>query len=127
LTRHWRLVLASVLGGLLAGVWLGARLERAAIRRAHRGVPSPERMVKMLRRELGLRDDQASAVRKILESRRAAFAAIRRDEQSSMAALRVEIDKDLSPLLDDAQKTKLAELRARWEKHAKEPDPPLAR
>lgn len=127
MTRAWRLVLPAVLGGLLLGVWIGSRSERAAIRRMRREGPRPERVLKMLRRELKLRDDQADAVRKILESKRPAFQAIRRDEQAGMAALRAEIDRDISPLLDDAQNRKRDELRKRWEKRAKESNPPDAR
>ena len=81
----------------------------------------------MLRRELKLRDDQAAAIRTILESKRPAFQAIRGEQQAGMAALRAEIDKDISPLLDDAQKLKRDALRARWEKRMKESSPPDAR
>jgi hypothetical protein len=126
LTRAWRLVLPAVLGGLLAGVWIGARCERAAGRRMRREGPRPERVMKMLRHELKLRDDQAEAVRKILETKRPAFLSVRREEEARMAALRAEIDKDIAPLLDDAQKLKQAELRARWEKREKESSPPVA-
>lgn len=127
MTRAWRLVLPAVLGGLLLGVWIGSRFERAAIRRMRREGPNPERVLKMFRRELKLSDDQGEAVRKILESKRPAFLAIRRDEQAAMAALRVEIDKDISPLLDDVQKLKRGELRARWYKRAKQSSPHDAR
>lgn len=89
--------------------------------------PRPERVLKMLRRELQLRPDQAEAVSKILESKRPAFKAVRRDEQAAMAALRANIDKDISPLLDDAQKLRRDELRKRWEKRAQESNPPDAR
>lgn len=127
MTRAWRLVLPAVLGGLLAGVWIGARFERAAARRMRREGPNPEHVLKMLRRELKLRPDQTEAVRKILESKRPAFQSVRRDGEARMAALRAEIDKDISPLLDDAQKVKRDELRARWEKRQNEPAPPDAR
>ncbi len=127
MTRAWRIVLPAVLGGLLIGVWIGSRCERAAERRMHRAGPRPERVLKMLRRELKLRDDQTAAIRTILESKRPAFQAIRRDEQAAMASLRADIDKDISPLLDDAQKLKRDELRVRWEKRMKEPSPPDAR
>ncbi|MDD5303631.1 MAG: hypothetical protein PHS14_11050 [Elusimicrobia bacterium] len=123
MSRAWRLVLPAVLGGMLAGVWIGSRFERAAERRMRREGPNPERVLKMLRHELKLRDDQAEAVRKILESKRPAFQAIRREGEARMFALRAEIDDDISPLLDDAQKTKRDELRARWEKHRNEPGP----
>lgn len=126
MTRAWRLVLPAVLGGLLAGVWLGARLERSAARRMRREGPRPERIVKMLRRELGLRDDQTQALRVLLAAKRPAFQAIRRDEEARMAALRAEIDKDLSPLLDDGQRKRLDDMRARWEKRPPPPPPPDA-
>ena len=122
MSRAWRLVLPAVLGGLLAGVWIGSRCERAAIRRMRREGPRPERVVKMLTRGLKLRPDQTEAVRGILEAKRPAFEAIRRNEEAGMAALRAEIDKDISPLLDDAQKKRSGELRARWEKRGKAPD-----
>ncbi len=127
MSRAWRLVLPAVLGGLLAGVWIGARCERAADRRMRREGPRPERVLKMLRRQLKLRDDQSDQVRKILEAKGPAFQAIRRDEQTRMAALRAEIDGDIAPLLDDAQKVRQGELRARWEKRAKDASPPDAR
>ena len=120
MTRAWRLVLPAVLGGLLAGAWIGSRCERSAARRMRREGPRPERVLKMLRRELKLRDDQSAAILAILESKRSAFLAVHRDEEARMAALRAEIDKDILPLLDDAQKAKSAELRARWEKRQKE-------
>lgn len=105
---------------MLAGVWIGARFERAAVRRMRREGPSPERVLKMLRHELRLRGDQAESVRKILEAKRPAFLAIRRDEEARMAALRAEIDGDITPLLDDAQKMKKDEMNARWQKHMKD-------
>lgn len=125
--RHWRVVLIAVLGGLLAGIWIGSRLERAAAHRMRRQGPKPERVVKMLRRELDLRPDQVQALRALLTAKKSAFQAIRRDEQSRMAALRAEIDRDLAPFLDDAQKKKMEELRARWQKPPMEPGPPDAR
>jgi len=127
LIRHWRGLLIAVLAGLLAGVWLGARLERAAAHRMRRQGPRPERVVKMLRRELDLRPDQVQALRALLTAKKPAFQAIRRDEESRMAALRAEIDRDLAPFLDDAQKKKMEELRARWQKPPMEPGPPDAR
>lgn len=126
MTRAWRLVLPAVLGGLLAGVWLGARLERSAARRMRREGPRPEHIVKMLRRELRLRDDQAQALRVLLAAKRPAFQAIRREQEARMAGLRAEIDKDLSPLLDDDQRKRLDEMRVRWEKRPPDPAPPDA-
>lgn len=127
MSRYWRLVVPAVLGGLLLGVWIGSRCERAAMRRMRREGPNPERVLKMLRREIGLRADQADSVRKVLEAKKPEFAALRRDEIARMNALRDSIDKDISPLLDDAQKTKLAALRARWDKRDTEHGPPDAR
>lgn len=127
MTRAWRLVLPAVLGGMLAGAWLGARCERAAGRRLRREGPRPERMVKMFKRELKLRDDQTESIRRILEAKRPAFQAVRREEAARMAALRVEIDKEIAPLLDDGQKTELDALRARWQKRARERDAAGAR
>jgi hypothetical protein len=111
---------------MLAGVWIGARCERAASRRMRREGPKPERVLKMFRRELKLRDDQAAPIREILDAKRPQFQAIRREQDSRMGALRAEIDKEIAPLLDEAQRAKLAELRARWEKRAKEAGPPVA-
>lgn len=125
--RHWRVVLIAVLGGLLAGVWLGSRLERYAGRRMRREGPRPERVVKMLRRELKLRPDQTQALRALLAAKRPAFQAIRREEEARMAALRAEIDRDLAPFLDEEQKRRMEELRARWQKRPQEPPPPDAR
>lgn len=127
MTRAWRLILPAILGGMLAGVWIGARCERAASRRMRKEGPKPERVLKMFRRELKLREDQVSPIRTILDAKGPQFQAIRRDEEARMAALRAEIDKEISPVLDEAQKIKLAELRARWEKRAKESSPPVAR
>lgn len=127
MTRHWRLVLPALLVGLLAGVWLGSRLERSAARRMRREGPRPERVLKMLRRELALRPEQTGAVRAILEAKRPAFAAIRRDQEAAMAALRAEIDREILPLLDEAQRAKLESLRARWQNRPPEPGPPDAR
>ena len=117
MTRAWRLVLPALLGGLLLGVWIGARCERAASRRMRREGPTPERVLKMFRRELKLRDDQAAPILAILKAKDPAFQALRRDQDTRMTALRAEIDKDVSPLLDEAQRHKLDELRARWQKH----------
>ncbi|MEK7234503.1 MAG: hypothetical protein AAB268_11850 [Elusimicrobiota bacterium] len=116
MSHTWRLVIPAVLGGLLAGVWIGARCERAVGRRVRREGPRPERMLEMLRHELRLRDDQSEAVRRILESKRPAFHGIHRNAEARMAALRDEIDRDISVLLDDEQKRKSGELRVRWEK-----------
>ncbi len=127
MSRFWRLILPALLGGLLAGVWIGARCERSAARRMRREGPKPERVLKMLRHELKLRDDQTEKIRLILEAKRPTFLAIRREEESRMTALRAEIDKDVAPLLDDAQRKKQEELRARWEKRVKETPPPDAK
>lgn len=125
--RAWRFVLPAVLVGLLAGVWTGARLERSAARRMRREGPRPARVVKMLSRELGLRPDQTQALRALLTAKRPAFQAIRREEEARMAALRAEIDRDLTPFLDEGQKKKLEALRARWQKPPHGPPPPDAR
>lgn len=127
MNRTWRLILPAVLGGLLAGVWLGARCERAASRRMRREGPKPEYVLKMFRRHLNLRSDQVEPVQKILESKRPQFQAVRREEVARMSVLRTEIDKEITPLLDAAQKSKLSELRARWEKRMMESSPPDAR
>lgn len=124
MSRAWRLVLPAVLGGLLAGVWIGARLERSAGRRMRREGPRPERVVKMFRRELQLRPDQTQALRALLAAKKPAFQAIRREEESRMAALRAEIDRDLAPFLDEAQKKKMEEMRARWQRRMPGPPPP---
>lgn len=126
MSRYWRLVVPAVLGGLLLGVWIGSRCERAAMRRMRREGPNPEHVLKMLRREIGLRPEQTESVRKVLEAKKPEFAALRRDEIARMNALRDSIDKDISPLLDDGQKAKLAALRARWDKRDKDPGPPDA-
>ena len=127
MTRNWRFILPAVLGGLLAGVWIGSRCERASYRRMRHEGPQPERVLKLLTRKLDLRDDQTGKIRVILEAKRPAFQAVHREERARMAALRVEIDRDITPVLDDAQKKKLVELRARWEKRAQESSPPVAR
>lgn len=117
-----------MLGGLLAGVWIGSRCERAAGRRMRREGPRPERVMKMLRRELSLTSTQMPQVRAILDAKRPKFQAVRKQEQAAMAALRLEIDKEVEPLLDDSQKKKQVELRARWEKRAaQESNPPVAK
>lgn len=121
--RAWRIVLPAVLAGLLAGVWAGARLERSASRRMRREGPRPARVVKMLTRELDLRPDQTQALRALLAAKRPAFQAIRREEEARMAALRAEIDRDLTPFLDEAQKKKLDALRVRWQKPPHGPPP----
>ncbi|MBI5246886.1 MAG: hypothetical protein HY923_06865 [Elusimicrobia bacterium] len=118
--KHWRIVLPAVLGGLLLGVWLGARCERTVQRRLRREGPRPERVLKMLNRKLDLRPDQSVAIGKVLEAKRPAFDAVRREERERMKALRDGIDKDVSPILDESQKKKLVELRARWEKRENE-------
>lgn len=127
MSRHWRLVLPAVLAGLLAGVWIGSRCERAAGRRMRREGPRTERVMKMIRRELKLTDDQAVKVRAVLDAKKPAFQAVRREERARMAALRAEIDKEIEPLLDEAQKKKQIELRAKWEKRAQESSPPVAK
>ncbi len=116
-----------MLAGLLAGVWIGARCERAAGRRMRREGPRPERVMKMLRRELSLTSTQMPQVRAILDAKRPQFQAVRKQEQAAMAALRLEIDKEVEPLLDEAQKKKQVELRAKWEKRAQESSPPVAK
>lgn len=127
MTRAWRFVLPAVLGGLLAGVWIGSRFERAANRRLRREGPQPERVMKILKRELKLRGDQSEKVRALLEAKRPAFQAVRREERARMAALRAEINKEIEPLLDDEQRAKQKILRERWEKRALESSPPVAK
>lgn len=121
--KHWRVVLPAVLGGLLLGIWLGARCERSVQRRLRREGPRPERVLKMLNRKLDLRPDQSAAIGKVLEAKKPAFDAVRREERARMKVLRADVDKDVSPLLDEPQRAKLAELRARWEKRESEAAP----
>ena len=123
MSRSWRLILPAVLGGLLLGVWLGARCERSVQRRLRREGPRPERVLKMLNKKLGLRADQSAAVAQVLEAKKPAFDAVRREEKARMKSLRDDIDKDISPVLDEGQKKKLEELRARWEKRENEASP----
>ena len=125
--KHWRIVLPAVLGGLLLGIWLGARCERSVQRRLRREGPRPERVLKMLNRKLDLRADQSAAVGKVLEAKKPAFDSVRREERARMAALRDAIDKDVAPILDEAQRKKLAELRARWAKRDNEAATPDAK
>lgn len=127
MSRTWRLVLPALLGGLLLGVWIGSRCERAAARRVRREGPNPAKVMKLLRRELRLKPDQTEKVRAILVSKRPAFQALRRENAERMAALREEVDAEIAPLLDDAQKARQAEFRARWKNRVKEPGPPDAR
>jgi len=124
--RHWRLVLPAVLAGMLAGVWIGSRCERAHERRMRKAGPSPERVVKMFRRKLKLRADQTEPVRRIITAKKPAFDAVRLDGEARMEALRSEIDRDIAPLLDEAQRLKLDELRARRLKRGNE-SPPVAK
>lgn len=127
MSRVWRLVLPALLGGLLIGVWTGSRCERAAARRVRREGPNPAKVLKMLRRELRLTPDQTEKVRAILAAKRPAFRALRRENAERMAALREEVDAEIAPLLDDAQKARQAEFRARWKTRVKDPSPPDAR
>lgn len=127
MSRAWRLVLPALLGGLLAGVWIGARCERAAQRRMRREGPNPERALKKIRKELSLRDDQAAAIRKIMESRKDQFAAARREGAERVRALRAGIDKEIAPILDEEQQKKFAEMRERWDRRIREGSSPVAR
>lgn len=116
MTRAWKLVVPALLGGLLLGAWIGSRCERAAMRRLRREGPNPEKALKTFRRELSLSDAQTESVRGILLSRRERFAGIRRDGHERFRVLRAEMDAEIEKTLDDAQKKKFAELRARWDK-----------
>jgi hypothetical protein len=89
--------------------------------------PSPERVVKMFRRELKLRDDQTEPIRGIITAKSASFDAVRREGEVRMETLRAEIDRDIAPLLDEAQKIKLGEMRARRMQRENEPNPPIAK
>ncbi|UPT72794.1 MAG: hypothetical protein M0D55_12770 [Elusimicrobiota bacterium] len=127
MTRGWRLVLPALLGGLLLGVFAGSRLERAGQRRMRREGPNPEKALKKLRRELKLTDAQTSAIRAIMASRKDQFAAARREGAERVRLLRAGIDKEIEPLLDDAQKAKFTALRERWDRRMREEGPPDAK
>lgn len=127
MSRVWRLALPALLAGLLAGVWIGSRCERSAQRRLKREGPNAEHALKKLRKHLNLREDQTAAIRAIMASRKEQFAAARRDSADRIRALRAGVDKEIEPLLDEAQKRKFAELRARWDKRMSEARPPDAR
>jgi phytoene dehydrogenase-like protein len=114
--RSWRWVLPALLAGLLAGFWAGARLERAAQRKARRDGPDIARIHSRFVRRLTLNEDQSAKLRTIFESRRERFKAIQREEHDKAAALRLEIDREIEAMLDAGQKARFAEMRARWEK-----------
>ncbi len=124
MTRAWKLVLPGVLAGLLAGVWIGARFERSAQKRIRRDGPSPERVLKKLRRELDLTPVQTESIRSIMASHKGKFVAARREGAARLAELRRGVDKEIEPLLDERQKAKFAALRERWEKRMREEVPP---
>ena len=116
LSRSWRLILPAVLAGLLAGVWIGARCERAAMRRMRRQGPDPERVVKRFRRELALSEAQAGEIFKLLEARRGRFLALRQEGERRSEALRADVDRDIEKVLDEPQKKKFAAMRERRRK-----------
>jgi len=115
-----RLVFPSLLAGLLIGAWVGAKCERAEWRRSRREGPRLERVVKRMSRDLELRSDQVEPVRRVLEARRPAFDAARREGDERLRLLRAETDRLLEPLLDDGQQRRLAQLRERRERRRTE-------
>lgn len=126
MTRAWRLVLPAVLAGLLAGVYAGARFERAAQKRQRREGPNPERVLRRFRRELVLTDAQTEKVRGIMAAHRPEFAAARKEGFERIKALRAGVDKEIDALLDADQKARFVLLKEKMDRKMREEAPPDA-
>ncbi len=126
MSRYWRLVVPAVLGGLLLGVFVGSRVERAAQRRMRREGPNPEKVLRKFRRELVLTDAQTESVRKIMASHKPEFEAARRDGFERMKALRASVDKEIDALLDAPQKERFVALKEKMDRKMREESPPDA-
>ncbi len=117
----WKRLVPVFLLGLLIGGFVGARCQRASLRRSWQKGFDTERLLKRLDRELGLDAGQEAAVKAIVERRREKLAAVRRETMARFDAARKELHAEIEPLLDPGQKEKLAAMAQRWEARHRPP------
>lgn len=126
MTRSARLVLPALLGGLLIGVFAGARFERANQRRIRREGPNPEKVLRRFRRELALTDAQTEKVRGIMAAHKPEFAAARKEGFERVKALRAGVDREIEAILDETQKSRFVLLKEKMDRKMREEAPPDA-
>lgn len=111
--RRWVKVLLTLiifLAGMFAG---GALVAGIAINRiqhfVHHPEEAPSRLTTLLRRRLDLSPDQTQKVEEILRARQKSLQGIRREVEPKVSAELQQAKKEISEVLNDAQRTQ-------WEK-----------
>src|SRR5882724_7903220 len=97
MSNPWKLILPSVLLGILVGASGGAFLQRRMFMRP----PDTERILRRLTGKLGLDAGQQTAARAVLEGRKEKMTALRQETMAKSrdikSAMRDEIKKILRP------------------------------
>ena len=107
--RAWLLALLIFAGGAASGAGVTAVV---AVKRVQHAIRHPEetpaRITAHLRRRLDLSDDQAAAIRQIVERRHRTMQAIRQDVWPQVRSELEGVRTDVAGVLDEPQ-------RAKWE------------
>jgi hypothetical protein len=120
--RRWVTVLAAVLifgAGLASGVGLTVVIAVHRLQHAiHHPEEAPERVAKLLKRQLGLTVEQESKVETIVAKRQAELTAIRQQFHPAIAHQLDELHKEIGEVLTAPQRerwaTMFSEFRERW-------------
>jgi hypothetical protein len=129
--RRWVTVLAAVLifgAGLASGVGLTVVIAVHRLQHAiHHPEEAPERVAKLLKRQLGLTAEQESKIETIVAKRQAELTAIRQQFHPAIAHQLDELHKEIGEVLTAPQRERWAkmfnEFRERW----LPPAPPAAK
>lgn len=124
--KAWVLVFVIFATGAAAGAFgMRAHMARqwpAMLRPERQGME--ERILDMLGREVGLREDQMAALRPAVARTVERMEAIHQAVRGQVDAIMREMDDAIAPLLDEGQKAKFAEFRQRMEKLRRQGPPP---
>ena len=112
---EWKQIIPAVLIGCLLGLWAGAWLPTASLRRLRCGGPQTQRLLSSFNQELQLDARQQEAVKAVLESYREKTKSLHRDTAARFLEIRASMRGDVERLLTPEQRKKFQDLPARWD------------
>ena len=101
MSAPWKLILPSLLLGIIVGAVGGVWVQRRAFNR----VPDTERTLRRLTGKLGLDKAQQTAVRVVLEERRVKLTALREGSMAKTRGIRLKGRAEIRKLLRPEQQT----------------------
>ncbi|MBI3554437.1 MAG: hypothetical protein HY077_18225 [Elusimicrobia bacterium] len=117
---HWKVILPSLLLGILLGAGAGTWAQRKAISRLWHKGPDTERTLKRLTRKLELDSAQQDKVRAALEARRVKLSALRDKTAADFLKIRSTMKADVEKALRPDQRQMYEAIMARVEARHKD-------